>query len=409
MAIQEAGLNVISVQNLIPYNVRLPTINGLKLAKDEIKEALKVVCESHNLALAQVWIAYEDKSHVLLSSPLEDPHMKRIMCNVIPRGIGSYGFPVLETLQDYGSRYIYVLQCNKLVTWDHKLYNLTSAFAICLRSNNTGNFNYAFEFVCTKQENYINYLEDIILTIKRCLPSYKFASGIELGDELDVIVAQSSTRSKNDKTGEAETFEIFRGKRSTPMPKPTEEGTKAKVGDYIAPSRAVRKTTPKVLPRIVIEEQFGKTMKEAANNLKVSLSTLKRRVKDLHIQEWPGPNYEKKKAKTLSIDQINTNKEDNGAIREPSAIKFDQNTLTIKAELGDDMIKFPIHILQATFSTLVEQIGNRFNCLGTFKLKYRDEAGDWILLRSDEELSYCIENLRKMETNEVRLRVFPVT
>ncbi|XP_076939722.1 protein NLP7-like [Bidens hawaiensis] len=336
-------MDVIHVQDLIPYK----TTNGLKLSKDEIEEALKVICESHNLALAQVWIAYEDKSHVISSFPLEDPHINRLlaikltgylyakendaiddfshyfsMCDVIPRGLASDGFPVLETLQDYGSRYISVLQSNKLVTWDPELFNLTSVFAICLRSNNTGNFNYAFEFIWTKQSNYVNYLEAIIRTLKMCLPSYKFASGIELGDELDIIVAQSDTQSTDDKIGEAETFKIFREKRSTPMPKPTEEGTKAKVGDYIAPSRAVCKTAPKVLPRIVIEEQFGKTMKEAAKNLKVSLSTLKRRLKDLCISEWPEPNYEKKKAKTLSIDQINTNKEDNGAIQEPLAVKF---------------------------------------------------------------------------------------
>ncbi|XP_076939721.1 uncharacterized protein LOC143608604 [Bidens hawaiensis] len=230
--VKEAGLDVIHVQDRIPYK----TINGLELAKGEIEGALKVVCESHNLALAQVWIASEDKSRVLSSSPLEDPHMNRLlaikltgylyaeedddidvflhyfsMCDV-----GSDGFPVLETLQDYGSRYISVFHSNMSVVWNHDF--LTSAFTICLRSNNTG--------VCQ-------------------VTSYKFASGIELGDELDVIVAQSSTQSKYDRIGEATTLNIFRGKRSTPMPKPTEEGTKAKVGDYIAPSRAVCKTLQK--------------------------------------------------------------------------------------------------------------------------------------------------------------------
>ncbi|MFS7913704.1 hypothetical protein Hanom_Chr02g00144781 [Helianthus anomalus] len=50
ISFMRAGLDLFYVQHLIPYKA----ISGLEVAKDEIEEALKVVCQSHNLALAQV-------------------------------------------------------------------------------------------------------------------------------------------------------------------------------------------------------------------------------------------------------------------------------------------------------------------------------------------------------------------
>ncbi|MFS7913641.1 hypothetical protein Hanom_Chr02g00144081 [Helianthus anomalus] len=101
----------------------------------------------------------------------------------------------------------------------------------------------------------------LLLTLKRCLPGFKFASGAELGDELDVIVVESSTHDETQK------LKIFQEKSSSPMSKAPERGKKPTVGDFIAPSKVTCKTTPKVLPREVIEKQFGKTMKEAAKDL----------------------------------------------------------------------------------------------------------------------------------------------
>ncbi|XP_076947318.1 protein NLP7-like [Bidens hawaiensis] len=419
-ALNEAGLDVIPVQDLITYTVRLTNminrlsaissfvlqnIKGLKLAKEEIKEALKVVCESHNLALAQVWM---DKSRVLSSSSLEDTQTKQLsavkltgyrnalehscfddyfrLCDVIPYGITEEF--ARETLQDYKSRYFSKFHSDMVD--DYK----TCALTVCLRSNDTGDLDYVFEFVWKIKSNYVKLLKAIILALKRCLPRFKFASGVALGNELDVIFAQSDTQSK---TGESEIFKIFQGKRSSPKPK--------------VPSNLVCKTTPKVLTLEDIQKQFGNTMKEAAANLNVHVSTLKRKLKEHGITELPGPNYMKRKANDSSIVQIDTNEEDNGAIQESSTIRIDQNTLTIKAELEGDMIKFSLSVLEDIFLTVEKEIGRRFNlCHGTYKLKYRD-GGDWILLRSDEEMDYCIESSRKSDAVRllvVRLSTQPV-
>ncbi|KAJ0482811.1 hypothetical protein HanIR_Chr13g0658011 [Helianthus annuus] len=269
-AVKKAGLDVFYVQDLIPYK----TINGLNLAKNEIEEALKVICESHNLALAQVWIIYEKKSHALLS-PLEDTQLLAIkltgylyaitkdqyddfapyfrLCDVIPCGIGEE--LALETLQDYESRYISKLRSDMLVDWESDFFSESSALAICLRSNDTGDFDYVFEFIWIKHSNYVIFLEALLLTLKRCLPRFKFTCGVDLGDELDVIVVQSAT---DDKTVETKRFKIFQGKKSSPIPKAPKEGKKPMALDHIAPSEVTCKTTPKVLPREVMRNNLEK-------------------------------------------------------------------------------------------------------------------------------------------------------
>ncbi|KAJ0605039.1 putative transcription factor Nin-like family [Helianthus annuus] len=398
-------------------------ISGLEVTKDEIEEALKVVCETHNLALAQVWIPYEDTNNAPFPYSLEDSKTKRLLaikltgylyavtedeCNdlepyfrfgdITPRAIEHH----LLTLQDYKARYISKLGHVKFIDWDDDFFSSTSALAICLRSNDSGDFNYAFEFMWTQHSNYVIHLEALLLTLKRCLPGFKFASGAELGDELDVIVVKSST---NDET---QKLKICQEKSSSPMSKVPERGKKPTDGDFIAPSKVTCKTTPKVLPREVIEKQFGKTMKDAAKDLNVSLSTLKRKVKELKIPEWPGPNVVKRNRNDSSIIQVNTNEEESGAIEDTSTVNLNKNELTIKAQYEDDMIKFNLPISQVTFVNIKKEIGKKLELSDkTYKLKYLDEDGDWITLKSDEEMADCIKSSRKSGRIVVRMRVVP--
>ncbi|KAJ0805662.1 putative transcription factor Nin-like family [Helianthus annuus] len=418
-ALKKVGLDVFYVQDLIPYKA----ISGLELTKDQIEEALKVVCETNNLALAQVWIPYEDKNNAPFPYSLEDSKTKRLLaikltgylyavtedeCNdlepyfrfgdITPRAIELH----LLTLQDYKARYISKLGHVKFIDWDDDFFSSTSALAICLRSNDTGDFSYAFEFIWTQHSNYVIHLEALLLTLKRCLPGFKFASGAELGDELDVIVVESSTHDETQK------LKIFQEKSSSPMSKVPERGKKPTVGDFIAPSKVTCKTTPKVLPREVIKKQFGKTMKEAAKDLNVSLSTLKRKVKELKIPEWPGPNVVKRNRNDSSLIQMNTNEEENGAIEDTSTVNLNKNELTIKAEYEDDMIKFNLPISQATFVNIKKEIGKKLELSDkTYKLKYLDEDGDWITLKSDDEMADCIKSSRKSGRIVVRMRVLP--
>ncbi|KAK1408215.1 hypothetical protein QVD17_39850 [Tagetes erecta] len=149
-------------------------------------------------------------------------------------------------------------------------------------------------------------------------------------------------------------------------------------------------------------------MKEAAIYLNVSLSTLKRKFKELGILEWPGPNFVKRKVNDSSIIQVITNEQENGAIQDPSILNLNKNILTIKAAYRDDMIKFHLPISPTSFLTVKKEIGEKLNLsVGSYKLKYLDEDGDWISLTSDEDMSDCIKSSKMLDQVVVRLRVIP--
>ncbi|XP_076916379.1 protein NLP3-like [Bidens hawaiensis] len=218
--LKKVGLDLFRGEKLIPYK----TLSYLTPTKDKIEEALKIVCGSHNVAVAQVWVTNENKNYMPFSSSLEDTRTKGSvlkltgclgpvtkldivdfqkyysLCDVIPHGFGEE--VAVKTLQDYESRYISKLYSNMVVDWDRQCSDV-SALAICLRSIETGHFDYAFEFIWIKLSNYVIFLEALLLSLKRCLPGFKFASGAELGDEFDVIDVQTYAMDELDETGES--------------------------------------------------------------------------------------------------------------------------------------------------------------------------------------------------------------
>ncbi|KAD5508239.1 hypothetical protein E3N88_15942 [Mikania micrantha] len=375
-------------------------INGLRHAEDKITNALEIICKSHHLGLGQVWGAFEDKSHVPFSSYLKDT--RRILrpkftsylhnvfhsgdfdifewynslCDVFPleRTNGSEKH-VLKTFHDFKPRYISTFSDDLLLKLEDTDGSYC-AFAICLRS-------------------------------------------AEIGDELEVVEVGIYEEDQDT------SFKIFQGKQPILVDKisPSKvtcqttskvlhpEGMDHQMLNVICvttqKSKMNRKTAKIFLTREVIEKQFGKTMNEAAHNIKVSLSTLKRNCKVLGILEWPGPNLLKRKANDSCTIQIDTN-EENVTTQDPLTVNINKNIMFIKAENEDDMIKFNLPVLQATFATIKKTIGEKFKLLvGTFKLKYLDEDGDWILLTSNEEMNDCIHNLRKSDRILIRLRVLP--
>lgn len=133
---------------------------------------------------------------------------------------------------------------------------------------------------------------------------------------------------------------------------------------------------------------------------------MKRKLKGHGITEWQGPDLRKRKVYDSFNNQNCTNEKDYGAIQDPLSINRDENTLTIKAEYADDTIKFDLPISEATFDTVKKEICTRLDLtFGTYKLKYRDEVGEWISLLSDKDMSYHMNYLKKVNKKEVRLCV----
>ncbi|PWA58850.1 NIN-like protein [Artemisia annua] len=424
-ALEQVNLKVFNVQDCIPYN----TINDLKLVRDEIQVALKIVCESHNIGVAQVWISYEDENHVPFSFSSEDTQTTRMLvlkltgynsvneystpchwrfkeyyeaCDMVPLKMGEE--LVEKTLQDYQPRFcenISQLDTNMLMAWVSTDDVACSGFTICM-SIDSGDFSCAFEFIWYHNPNYVPLLEALLLMLKRHLPRFNFASGAELGDQLHVIDVDNSTES------ETKFFKIFKEKRLSPIPEAIDKGKKAMVVNYNARSKRKRDTTEIKLSREDIEQHYGKTMKIAAKELGVSLSTLKRKLNKLGMSGWQGPGLPQRKAYNSNKNQSNkshTHEKDNGAIHDPSPVKRNEKTV-IKAEYADDIIKLHLRISEATFVTVENEIGKKFKLKhGTFKIKYLDEDEEWILMTSDQDLSDCIQNSRNVDRYAVRLRV----
>lgn len=180
------------------------SICSLKRASDEIEEALDTICESHDLALARVWIDYENEYHVPFSSSVKGTQTKQMFadklvgfcefsdenclfplqdysdtCDTIPlrMGEGIVG-KTFQTYEPHFCRDVYKLSENGILP---VLCANTrcSCFVICLRSIDTGELDYAFEFVWDRNRNYFMVLDSLLSTLKRCLPNFKFASGAE--------------------------------------------------------------------------------------------------------------------------------------------------------------------------------------------------------------------------------------
>ncbi|GJU43812.1 NIN-like protein [Tanacetum coccineum] len=411
-ALEETGLRVFNVQDRIPYKA----ISGLKRTRDEIQKALETVCESHHI-IAQVWISYEDDTLMKRKLALKltgyissddqfpssfSPHKKYYdACDMIP--LTMRGELVLKTFQDCEPRFCEAssgLDTAILLSWIDT--DECSCLTICMRSIDTSDVGYAFEFIWYQNPKHVIFLEGLLITLKRCLPCFKFATGAELGDELHVIDVDNSTES------ETKRFKIFQENRLLPTPEAMEKGNTAMVVDHRANTEVKCKTAKIPLSLEAIEQQFGKTMKEAATNLNVSVSTLKRNLKVYGIIEWPGPGSRKRKLNDSFNNQNSANEKNYGAIQDPLSINRDENTITIKAEYAGNMIKFDLPISEATFDTVKKEIFMRFDLtVGTYNLKYHDEVGDLISLLSDKDMGYYMESLKKLNQKEVRLYVCP--
>ncbi|KAJ9555798.1 hypothetical protein OSB04_010412 [Centaurea solstitialis] len=412
--LQKVGLKTYDARQLLQNK----TICGLQQAKDEIDEALKIIFHKHGLENAQVWIASKEANHVTLLSTLEAVETTRMLgikltsysidwnddeddynwcfsrfqkyndaCNILPLKMeeGLAG----KTLQNYEPHFI--KKVSKLSDEDKPqrlLYINTesSCFVIYLRSIKTDDLVYVFEFLWSTNRNIDILFEALLLTLKRCLPSFKFASGAELGDELFILDVDNSRRSEN------KYFKIFqRNKLSIVSEAPKERQPEG--GECLTPLKSKCKTTSILLFQEDIEPQFGKTMTEAAKSLNVSVSTLKRKCKVLGIPEWQGKDYLKRNVNHASKNQSNTNEEENneGASQDPLAniqvTSLGDNIVTIKAHYADDTIKFHLPISSTTFMAIEKEVSEGFKLNPSdYKVKYLDEDGDWILLSSDKDM-----------------------
>ncbi|PWA78344.1 NIN-like protein [Artemisia annua] len=372
-ALERVGLNMFHVQKCRPYK----TIRSLKHARDEIEEALAIVCQSHNLILAQVWIPYENESHDHVSSSLRDTQMEQTTavkligchtvfddgdflssitpyhdtCDMFPlkMGEGLVG-KTLQTYETHFCRNIGKLSDNRLLMLSlSPATNNVSCLTICLKSNHTGNLDYGFELLWHQSRNYHILLPSLLITLKRFLPSFTFACGAKLGDEFSFLAVDNSEgnmiRCSCNSNGN-KLSPLQSNTSSTPLLREKDSGRE----ETLIPKR---KLSDQFIGLAEFSEDYSYTSSSCSSNC----------------------------AKSPDIVSV-----------------------MFKAEYGDDLIAFHLPVSSATIVAVEKQISDRCEVNRPYKLEYLDYKNAWILMDEDADVRFCIK-YRNENSSHIRLRV----
>lgn len=187
---------------------------GRQNALSEILEILTVVCETHNLPLAQTWIPCRHRSVLAQGGGLKkscssfdgscmgkvcmsttdiafyiiDAHLWgfRDACveHHLQQGQGVAGRAFLSHSMCFCSNITQFCKTDYPLVHYALMFGLTSSFAICLRSSHTGNDDYVLEFFLpprvTDFHEQKTLLGSILASVKQHFQSLKIASGVEL-------------------------------------------------------------------------------------------------------------------------------------------------------------------------------------------------------------------------------------
>ncbi|XP_059653289.1 uncharacterized protein LOC132300287 [Cornus florida] len=193
-------------------------------------------------------------------------------------------------------------------------------------------------------------------TLSEHFPRFKLASG-ELGDGIAIAIS---------KPLEPVALEIVNSGRN-----------------LVSPGQISIAASPNLVMREELMKLSGKGMKEAAAIMKVSIYTLRRRCRKCGIQRW---GSDSSSDLTLVNPVIAPQPRAGNPVATPSRI--------ISATCGGDTIKFTLP-LSSGMVELKEKVSMRLEKLigGSYKIKYKDDLGSWILMACDHDVQDCLNDV----------------
>ncbi|KAK3013981.1 hypothetical protein RJ639_008141 [Escallonia herrerae] len=332
-------------------------------------------------------------------------------------------------------------------------FGLTSSFAICLWSTYTGDLDYVLEFFLPPCGPGVNgdvktLLGLILATRKEHLPSFKVALGAGLVEELSAKVIEYLIC-----IDELETSTACRTIQSPPMPEAWENedgivqqdlsNQKLLVDDTTENGRdlgTVEQSNIVVTNTIestfivsergevheenslsydTLKQHFGKKLEDVAEIFGVSRSTLKRVCRNVGISEWPSCKRNKVNRTCSNFKRMEGSIQGRAEGTEECSRTYPLQThatldvassilhvttiqditpLSIKVIYGEDVVKFqmsPSPRMEELFENLTERLPLK---VGTFRIKYQDNDGDWVLIACEKDLQFCITNSRSSVT-----------
>ncbi|CAL5435850.1 unnamed protein product [Camellia sinensis] len=461
------------------YTLSLLQIKGLPSSKcehlncekvkdetpEEIRKMLDVVYSTHHLPFAQTWSLCRLCNAVFRTYRTchREGHMDDFLAvcalqqlrrgkGIVGRAISSQNLVFCKDVTQFSiTEYPFAHYTRK--------FGFTGSFAICLRSSYIEDIEdnvYTLEFFLppnyTEGRDLRTALVPLLTTMKQHCKSFKVASGEELGEELSIEVldfsedgklysyqipqtARSPNRMEN---GEQMDLDLF--DQQLPKVDVVDTGnnvvsnaeennivvTSVQQNCIINLSQRLQRKAGIPISLEDLQQRFGMKLKDVAESLGVSRSTVKRACREYNITWW-SPGKRSKDNQLLSnkgvvqeqilesshppfFDPLHMQDMATASRTKPHfPTAQDTSIVTIKAKYGDDFIKFQLPVLSGMVE-FQQQVAKRLNLQGgTYRVKYQDEVNDWILVVCDEDLQNYICNSIARERNTVTMLIQPIT
>ncbi|XP_061368841.1 protein NLP6-like isoform X2 [Gastrolobium bilobum] len=222
---------------------------GRQNALSEILEILTMVCETHNLPLAQTWVPCRHRivlaqggglkkscssfdgscmGQVCMSTTdiafyIIDAHLwgfhEACVEHHLQQGQGVAGRAFLSHSMCFCRNITQFCKTDYPLVHYALMFGLTSCFAICLRSSHTGNDDYVLEFFLppriTDFDEQKTFLGSILATMKQHFQSLKIAAGVELKEDGSIEIIEAENERVNLRL---ESIPIAQSIKSPPRP-----------------------------------------------------------------------------------------------------------------------------------------------------------------------------------------------